>query len=123
MVVNAGAQPFACCCCISRFHHLAEDLAHLFFHRVAPFRSALPQAIAHGVVGLRIVRVAMGLKLPAVLSLLSTLAMGMGGVCLRFCSIHARAVPSQPCNRCCDGLTRCFLPPVEGSGICRISPE
>ena len=42
---------------------------------------------------LRIVRVAMGLKLPAVLSLLSTLAMGMGGVCLRVCLIHAPAVP------------------------------
>ena len=34
----------------------------------------------------------MGLTLPAVLSLLSTLAMGMGGVCLMVCLIHARAV-------------------------------
>jgi hypothetical protein len=39
------------------------------------------------------VRVAMGLKLPAVLTLLSTLAMVMGGVCLWFCLIHARGVP------------------------------
>ena len=35
----------------------------------------------------------MGLKLPAVLSLLATLAMGLGGICLRVCLIHARAVP------------------------------
>ena len=32
--VNPGAQPLAGCCCISRFHHLAEDLAHLFLHGV-----------------------------------------------------------------------------------------
>ena len=42
---------------------------------------------------LRIVRVAVGLKLPAVLSLLSTLAMGMDEICLKVCWIHARSVP------------------------------
>ena len=50
VVVNARAQPLAGVCRISRFHYLAKDLAHLFFHRVAMLGGALPQPIAHGVV-------------------------------------------------------------------------
>ena len=47
MAVNAGVQPLNSCCCISWFHHLAEDLTQPFLL---------------GVVVVRIVRVAMVLK-------------------------------------------------------------
>ena len=50
VIVNVRTQPFGIWCWVPRFHQLPEDLAHLFFHRVAVIGSATTKPITHGVV-------------------------------------------------------------------------